>query len=159
MKLSILIKSKEDFELIMPLCDQFSKTQKEGKYLFYRFLCLCHEDNHNIFKNCLKKYKVNVPYSIIEVEDQELRKSSGVVIEQMRDEIFRNPSESILMIGRDELNIGIAALGSEYKMKILLVDHSELKKKTKGHFDYVFSTADPECWSQIVETILKIYKL
>jgi hypothetical protein len=102
---------------------------------------------------------VNVPYSILEFEDQELINNSGVVIEQMRDEIFRNPSESLLMIGRDDLNISIAALGSEYKMKILLVDSLDSKKKTKGHFDYIFSTTDPECWNQIVETIIKIYKL
>lgn len=159
MKLSIVIKSQSDFELILSLCSQIDKIQKEGKYLFYRFLCLCQEETHNTFKKCLKKYKVNVPYSILEFEDQELINNSGVVIEQMRDEIFRNPSESLLMIGRDDLNISIAALGSEYKMKILLVDSLDSKKKTKGQFDYIFPTTDPECWNQIVETIIKIYKL
>lgn len=159
MKLSIIIKSKEDFELIVPLCAQIDKIQKEGKYLFYRFLCLCHEESHNTFKKCLKKYKLNVPYSILEFENQDLNKIQEVVLEQMRDEIFRNPVESILMIGSDELNSKITLLASEYKIKILLVDSADTQESLSGHYDYIFSTTEPDCWSKIVETIIKIYKL
>lgn len=159
MKLSIIIKSQEDFKLILPLREQIDKVQKEGKYLFYRFLCLCNEESHNTFKNCLKKYKLNVPYSILEFEEQDLIKNQGVVIEQLREEIFRNPAESILLIGWDDLNSNISLLASEYKIKTLLIDSIDTQESINGQYDYIFSTTDPDCWSNLVETIIKIYKL
>ena len=159
MKLSIIIKSKKEFEFILPLCEQMGRIQKEGKYLFFRFLFLCNEENHNVFKKCIKKFNVNVPYSILEFEEIDLCEHQEVVLEQIRDEIFRNPVESMLMIGHDDLNDGIAELASEYMIKILLLESKKTKEKSKGKYDFIFSTSDPECWNNIVETIIKIYKL
>jgi len=159
MKLSIVIKSQSDFELILPLCSQIEKIQKEGKYLFYRFICLCHEKNHTAFKKCMKKFNINVPYTFLELEEKEVMQNQHSIIQQMEDEMFRNPIEALLMIGWNEFNKGIIEIAIQYKIKILLLDSMESQEMINGNYDYIFSTSDPDCWKNIVETIIKIYKL
>lgn len=159
MKLSVIVKTKEDFELILPLCEAIDKIQKEGKYLFYRITCLCNEESHNTFKKCIKKYKVNVPYSILEFDSPDLMMNQQDVLDQLREDIFRNPVDSVLMIGWDPINCEVTELLHEYKMRILLVDSVDTQESINGHYDYIFSTTDPDCWNNILETIIKIYKL
>jgi len=107
----------------------------------------------------MKKFNINVPYTFLELEEKEVMQNQHSIIQQMEDEMFRNPIEALLMIGWNEFNKGIIEIAIQYKIKILLLDSMESQEMINGNYDYIFSTSDPDCWKNIVETIIKIYKL
>jgi hypothetical protein len=159
MKLSIVIKSREDFDIILPLCEQIDKIQKEGKYLFYRFLCLCHQQNHAAFQKCMKKNNINVPYTFFETDVENSKKGVSSLIEKLDDDIFRNPIDSLLLVGWDESNQEITELAQKYLIKVFLLETRALNDVINVHYDYIFSTVDSGCWNNIIDTIKKIYQL
>lgn len=159
MKLSIVIEAREDFELILPLLKKIDKIQKDGKYLFYRLVCICKHHEEIDFKICLEKHKVNVPYSFWEKE------SDGTVVQDMSvphffaEDLFRYPADMVLFLRKSDITNICSEKAVQLKLAVGLIDLSG--EPYVGHIpiELTYTTETEKWYKSIVSDIIARFKL
>lgn len=159
MKFSIIIESHLDLERILPLLEKIQHKQKEGKYLFYRMVCICKFHEGKDLKKCMRLYKVKVPYSSWEKDE------NGDILQKeslphfFEEELFRNPVEMILLLGRTPIAQQCNEIAKKYKIKVALLDDQETNSELQFTTDLRFSYRNDEDYDQFIQEIVTLYQL
>lgn len=159
MKLSIIIEDREDFELVLPLIGKIERIQKEGKYLFYRMVCVCEKHEEKEFKQCLKTHKVNVPYSFWK------KTTAGKIVQDadlpnfFEEELFRNPVEMVLLTKNSEITTICAQIARLYQIKVALLEHDTENATFPISANYRFPLNNLEDADKMITKIIDLFKL
>ncbi len=159
MKLSIIIESPCDLEKLISLLRKIDAVQKEGKYLFYRLVCLCENHDEKEFKSCLKTYKLNVPYSFWN------KTATGKIVQKttltnfFEEELLVNLVDLVLLTKRSEISAICAQIAYLKHINIALIENSLENKSIHIAANYIFPLQNLEDADRLILKIKEIYKL
>lgn len=159
MKLSIVVEAREDFELILPLIRKMDRFQKEGKYLFYRMVCICQNHEEQEFKSCLKKYRLNVPYSFWKKNEEGIVSQDSKLPHFFSEDLFRHPPEMVLLLRYSDISSICAQKANELLIPVGILDNPESEVSWEEPHDYIFPVGIKNCWDLIIHEIIKRFKL
>lgn len=159
MKISIIIETREDLDRVVPLLAEIHQLQIVGKYLFYRLVCICKNHEEKELKKCMKKHKINVPYSFWEKDENGEIFQIETLPHFFEEELFRNPVEMIMLLHKNSISQKCRKMAHHYKVKVALFDDEKSAYEIKSNMDIVFSLTDLENPASIVQEIVKMYQL
>ena len=159
MKLSIIIESPCDLEKLISLLRKIDAIQKEGKYIFYRLICVCEEHNEKEFKASLKSKKINVPYSFCMSSTFEKPNKAPLLTDFFEMEFLSNPVEMILLTKKSEITTIAAQIAFLNRIHVSLIDNDFENEMLPIAANYLFPLNNEEDADKIILKYMELYKL